>query len=151
MNTEDHQLQIDLLDELPSKIHQAAFNHFQQINDLKNICKLAVDLKCSAVCTGLSNITYARKFIGGCSSTKLITCVGFPFGDTPNCLKIKDAEWALSEGAEEIDLVPNFNYLFDGDLSKFGEEIFSICSMNVPVRLIVNSHYLDDEKLNNGI
>ena len=45
---------------------------------------------------------------------RLIAVIGFPFGTIPAELR-SEAEWAAANGADELDVVPDFSALADGD------------------------------------
>ena len=49
--------------------------------------------------------------LGSPNKTKLIAVIAFPFGFIPNSHKQAEAEWAEEKVAEELDVVPNFFYL----------------------------------------
>ena len=62
-------------------------------------------------------------------------------------LKKAETEWAAEQGAEEVDVVPNFHALQEGKIEIFAEELSEICSVGLPVRAILNINNLSQEKL----
>ena len=93
-------------------------------------------------CTSLSHLSIARESLGSKSTTKLISVIAFPFGFIPTSNKLKEAEYAIEKGAEELDLVPNYFALEEGNLEIFAEEINQISELGIPVRVIIDSDTL---------
>tara|TARA_Y100001968_G_C19385946_1_gene732880 strand:+ start:562 stop:1248 length:687 start_codon:yes stop_codon:yes gene_type:complete len=137
--------------EIAPLIHQAALNPLLDSESLNQICDESVNLNFSGLCTSLIRLPEARRRLGSSSSTKLIATISFPFGDSPHNLKRKEAEWAASQGAEELDLVPNLFALAQGEIDKFAEEIAEICQLGLPVRVILSPIDLPKEKLMQAI
>ena len=142
---------LNQLEDFASLIHQAALHPLLDSDSLNQICDESVHLKFSGICTNLIRIPQARKRIGSNSATKLIATISFPFGDFPNFLKKEQAEWAVSQGAEELDIVPNLFALIKGEIDIFAEEIAELCQIGLPVRVILNSIDLPKEKLRQAI
>ena len=147
----ESQNSLNQLNDLAPLIHQAALNPHLDSESLCQICDQSVDLNFSGLCTNLIRLPQARKRIGSSSSTKLIATISFPFGDLPNSLKRKQAEWAASQGAEELDIVPNLFALAEGEINTFAEEIAELCQLDLPVRVILNAIDLPKEKLKQAI
>ena len=75
-------------------------------------------------------------------NTKLISVIAFPFGFIPISNKLKEAEYAIEKGAEELDLVPNYFALKEGNIELFAEEINQISELGIPVRVIIDANTL---------
>ena len=86
-----------------------------------------------------------RLTVGG--AVKLISVVGFPFGAIPAPIKRAEAEAALEAGADELDVVPDFGALADGDSRGLLEDLAAITDLGRPVRVIVESGRLDTARL----
>tara|TARA_B100000700_G_scaffold327993_1_gene444302 strand:+ start:2193 stop:2867 length:675 start_codon:yes stop_codon:yes gene_type:complete len=136
---------------LPMLIHQAAFNPHQDLNSFNESCDLAKHFSLGGFCTDLSMIPLARKRLGGEGISKLIATIAFPFGSIPLSLKKSQAEWAASQGAEELEVVPNFFLLYQENKNLFAEELASICDIGLPVRAIINSTSISQEVLSTAI
>ncbi|MDX2148120.1 MAG: deoxyribose-phosphate aldolase [Planctomycetota bacterium] len=59
---------------------------------------------------------------------------GFPSGQYPLSVRLKDAELAIADGADEIDMVINRGAWLAGRISEVEDEIFQIASMCVQGR-----------------
>ena len=121
-------------------IYQAVLNpHFDKEMILQ-ICDASKQNGFAGLCTSLSNLTIARERLGSKSTTKLISVIAFPFGFIPTFNKLKEAEYAIEKGAEELDLVPNYFALKEGKVELFAEEINQISELGIPVRVIIDAN-----------
>jgi deoxyribose-phosphate aldolase len=66
-----------------------------------------------------------------------VSVVGFPFGAIPAEIKRAEAEWAAASGAEELDVVPDFGALADGDSRAFCNDLAPIVELGLPVKVIL--------------
>ena len=134
--------------DIASLIHQAVINPHLDKEMLIQICDSAKHNCFGGLCTSLSYIPIARERLGTKGATKLISVIAFPFGFIPNSHKIKEAEFAIEEGVEELDLVPNYFALKEGNIEIFAEEINQISELGIPVRTIIDGNtLLDSNKL----
>jgi deoxyribose-phosphate aldolase len=78
---------------------------------------------------------------------KLVSVVGFPFGAIPADIKRAEAEWAAASGAEELDVVPDFGALADGDSRAFCNDLAPIVELDLPVKVILEVGRLTREAL----
>ena len=134
-------------EELSSFIHQAALDPHLNLESLNEACDASRHFDFSGFVTSLIRISPARKRLGKNQKTKLITVIGFPFGDIPNTMKVSQAEWAAEQGAEELELVPNFLAIYENKIEIFAEEISEVCNIGLPTRVILDAARLPPEKL----
>ena len=132
---------------LASLIHQAVLDPHLDANSLDKICGISKELNFSGICTNLTLLPKVRKRLGKSNPTKLIAVIAFPFGTIPSALKVNEAEWAISQGSEELEVVPNFFALKQNKVDLFAEELSRICELDVPVRSILNMAFLSQEEL----
>tara|TARA_Y100001968_G_scaffold322556_1_gene358817 strand:+ start:9916 stop:10599 length:684 start_codon:yes stop_codon:yes gene_type:complete len=132
--------------ELASFTHQAALNPLISDELLIEICNGSQKFKISRICTNLVRLAKIKELLGSKSYTKLISVIAFPFGSIPQELKISEAQWASNQGADELDIVPNYLALVQGKTNIFAEEIAQICEIGLPVRSILDIN-LPREKL----
>ena len=123
-------------------IYQAVLNPHLDKETLFQIFKGAKQNGFAGLCTSLSNLAIARERLGSKSITKLISVIAFPFGFIPSFNKQKEAEYAIEKGAEELDLVPNYFALKEGNTELFAEEINQICELGIPVTVIIDANTL---------
>jgi len=78
--------------------------------EIKKICEEAVQYGFAAVCIPPSLVTFART-----QAPRIATVIGFPFGYSVRKAKMAEAEQALLDGADELDMVINLVALRAGD------------------------------------
>ena len=123
-------------------IYQAILNpHFNK-ETIVQVCDASKQNGFAGLCTSLANLTIARERLGSKSTTKLISVIAFPFGFIPTSSKRKEAEYAIEKGADELDLVPNYFALKEGNIELFAEEINQISELGIPVRVIIDANIL---------
>ena len=106
------------------------------------VCDASKQNGFAGLCTSLSNLPIARERLGSKSTTKLISVIAFPFGFIPTSNKLKEAEYAIDKGAEELDFVPNYFALEEENIELFAEEISQISECGIPVRVILDANTL---------
>ena len=134
----------DANDNISNVIYQAVLSpHFDKAK-IVEVCDASKQNGFAGLCTSLANLTIARERLGNKSNTKLISVIAFPFGFIPAFNKQKEAEYAIENGAEELDLVPNYFALIEDNIEQFAEEINQISELGIPVRVIIDSNILFD-------
>ena len=120
-------------------IHQAVLNPHLEKERLLQVCDASKQNGFGGFCVSLSHLSIARARLGAKNTTKLISVIAFPFGFIPTYNKLKEAEYAIGEGVEELDFVPNYFALKEGNIDLFAEEINQLCELGIPVRVILDS------------
>lgn len=96
--------------------------------DIIILCERAAELNMAAVCINPSRVSLAKQILSG-SQVGLCTVIGFPLGATPAPNKLREAQQALSEGADELDMVINIGAVKDQDYRAVADEIKSMLLM----------------------
>ena len=99
---------------LPSYIDHTLLKPTASTAEIKKLCLEAIDLGFYGVCVNGSNTLFARYLLRG-SPVKLVTVVGFPLGAMSTDAKSYEAEDAISNGADEIDMVMHLGAFKNGD------------------------------------
>ena len=123
-------------------IYQAVLNPHLDKESFIQVCNGSKQNGFAALCTSLSYLSIARERLGSKSNTKLISVIAFPFGCIPTANKLKEAEYAIEKGAEELDFVPNYFALEEGNIELFAEEINQLSELGIPIRVIIDAHTL---------
>jgi len=126
------------LPELAPLINHALLSPHVNEEEILQACDISMHFGFTGLCINLTSIPIARKGLGATRKTKLIAVIAFPFGAIPSSMKKAQAEWAASRGAEELEVVPNFSALKTGNSEIFSEELAEICSLGLPVRVIID-------------
>jgi deoxyribose-phosphate aldolase len=101
----------------------------------------------AGVCVASRWVGVARERLPLGDRLQLISVVGFPFGAVPSAIKRAEAEAAAAAGADELDVVPDFGALADGDSSRVLDDLAAITELGLPVKVIVEAGRLDPQAL----
>jgi len=85
-------------------------NDQASVDQIKEYCDIAKQYKFASVCVKPDNILYAKSFLED-SNVKVCTVISFPKGTDSTIEKIKECTKALSDGADEVDVVMNYTKL----------------------------------------
>ncbi|KPK68244.1 deoxyribose-phosphate aldolase [candidate division TA06 bacterium SM23_40] len=117
-------------------------------SDVERVCDEAIQWGFAAVCVNPWYVKLAKRELAG-SSTKVCTVAGFPLGATLSAVKAHEAELAVSEGAQEIDMVMNLGALKSGLSDVVSDDIRAVVVSAGPsaiVKVIIEACYLTDEE-----
>ena len=78
--------------------------------DIIDLCNEAKRFQFYSVCVNSSYIPLAKQLLSK-SSVKICSVVGFPLGATSTASKVFEAQKAVHDGADEIDMVINIGFL----------------------------------------
>lgn len=82
---------------------------------------------CAAVCVYPNMVRYARKFLGDNSPVHVASvATGFPSGQYPLRTKLDETRRAVSDGADEIDMVIDRHAFLAGDHARVFDEIAAV-------------------------
>ncbi len=138
--------------DLASLIEHAQLDPHQGRQAVERCCDEARHFGFAGVCVASRWVDVARQRIprhgrGGGDGPQLVSVIGFPFGAMPAAVKRLEAEAAVEAGADELDVVPDFGALTDGDSSAVLADLAPICELGAPVKVIVEVGRLDPEAL----
>ena len=137
------------LPDLAPLIDHALLDPHQGVEAVLRCCDEARHFGFAGVCLASRWLPEARERLGpsGGRGPKLVSVVGFPFGAIPADIKRAEAEWAAASGAEELDVVPDFGALADGDSRAFCNDLAPIVELGLPVKVILEVGRLTREAL----
>lgn len=112
-----------------------------------NLCKEAQEAELFAVCVNPCYVELAKETLKN-SFVKVVTVVGFPLGATFSRIKALEAELAIKDGADEIDMVMNIGALKSGAYHAVIEDIKKVVEAadKHPVKVIIETCLLTDEE-----
>lgn len=118
--------------------------------EIEQICKEAVEYKFASVCVNPGYVSLAKEKVKD-SSVKVCATIGFPLGATTTKSKVCEAEEAISNGAQEVDMVINIGRLKSRDYDYVKNDIREVVraahSENALAKVIIETCLLtDDEK-----
>jgi deoxyribose-phosphate aldolase len=110
-------------------------------------CELARRYHVASACVKPCDVVLARELLAG-SDVKVSTVIGFPHGSSTAAIKRLEAEQALAEGAEELDMVLNIGRLRSGAADEVRTEIAVVVDLAAGqggiVKVILENAYLDE-------
>ncbi|HEU4471393.1 MAG TPA: deoxyribose-phosphate aldolase [Flavisolibacter sp.] len=118
--------------------------------DIEKTCDEALTYGFAAVCLPPYYVKDARQMIGG-SAIKLATVIGFPFGYSHFKVKEAEASQAISDGADELDMVMNLAAFKSNDLAWLESEAEQLSTLTsthgVKLKIIIESGLLTPEEI----
>src|SRR5580698_2979782 len=79
-------------------------------SEVLQVCAEALKYEFASVCVNPFWVPLVAKELRG-SPVKVCTVVGFPLGATSTLAKANETNWAIGNGADEIDMVMNIGAL----------------------------------------
>ncbi|MFO8239287.1 MAG: deoxyribose-phosphate aldolase [Prochlorococcaceae cyanobacterium] len=138
--------------DLAPLIDHALLDPHQGRDAIARCCDEARHFGFAGVCLASRWVALARERLprpgeGRGPSPQLVSVVGFPFGAIPPAVKLAEAEAAAAAGADELDVVPDFGALADGDSNAVLEDLAAICNLGLPVKVILEAERLPPASL----
>ncbi len=115
---------------------------------IKAICDDGMKYHTASVCIPASYVKTAYDYTEG--KLNICTVIGFPLGYDTTAAKCFEAADAISNGANEIDMVINLGWLKDGMYDKIEAEIAAVkkaCGEHILKVIIETCLLTDDEKI----
>jgi deoxyribose-phosphate aldolase len=116
--------------------------------DLEAGCRLALTYDVASVCILPYYLKRCAAILRG-STVKASTTIGFPHGGHTAAIKRAEAERALADGCEELDLVVNISQVLSGEWNAVGDDIRPVIeaahAAGQKVKVIFENCYLQDE------
>ncbi len=114
-------------------------------DDIKRLCNEAKQYGFYSVCVNSFFVSFAKEQLKD-SSIRIASVVGFPLGAVDIAAKTFEAERAIRNGADEIDMVINIGALKSKDYKTVEEDIRSVVRAVSPhiVKVIIETCLLSD-------
>jgi deoxyribose-phosphate aldolase len=119
------------------------------LSEIKQLCEEAIQNDFASVCVNPSYVVTCFNLIKS-SNVKVCTVIGFPLGATTTQIKFLEAEEAIKNGAEELDMVINVGKLKDSDYDFIFNDLKSIADLSkrhlCTSKVILETCLLTDEE-----
>ena len=119
------------------------------ISEITQLCEEAIQYNFASVCINPSYVDTCFNLIKS-SNVKVCTVIGFPLGAATTQTKFLEAEEAIKNGAEELDMVINVGKLKDRDYDFVFNDIKSIAGLSkrhlCTSKVILETCLLTDEE-----
>lgn len=133
--------------QLAAHIDQTVLRPDARREDIERACQVARELGCAGVCINPIHVALASRLLEG-SSVKVVAVIGFPFGATFTAVKTLEAELAVRDGADELDMVLAIGKLKDGELDFVETDVAAIvrAAAGRPVKVVLECGLLSDDQ-----
>ena len=114
--------------------------------DIKGVCDDGMKYRTASVCIPASYVKQAREYVG--DKLAVCTVIGFPNGYSTTAAKCFEAEDAVKNGADEIDMVINIGWVKDRRWDDLLSEIRAVkaaCGGKL-LKVIIETCLLTDEE-----
>ena len=119
-------------------------------DDIRMLCQEAMDYEMAAVCIHPFRLALASQMLKG-SRVKACTVIGFPLGAEKMKTKLYSARTALTDGADELDMVINIGMVKDKKFTEIEREIKNILELKNEyeflLKVIVETALLEEFEL----
>jgi deoxyribose-phosphate aldolase len=112
---------------------------------LERLCAQAIRWRLGGVCVAPTRVAWCRRRLAGCN-VRVVTVVGFPSGAHLSAVKALEAQLAVAEGADELDMVVDIAALKEGDQRRVARDLATVVASAAgrPVKAILETALLDD-------
>lgn len=134
------------INEILSKCDHTLLTQTATWNEIKEICDDGIKYHTASVCIPASYVKQAKEYVG--KELAICTVIGFPNGYSTTAVKCFEAEDAVKNGADEIDMVINIGWLKDKKYDLILNEIREIktsCNGKI-LKVIIETCFLTDEE-----
>ncbi|CCX10826.1 deoxyribose-phosphate aldolase [Pyronema domesticum] len=114
---------------------------------VKALCAEAKAHSFASACINPAHVSLARHELLN-TPVRVCAVIGFPLGANSSLTKAFETRTAVSEGADEVDMVINVGYLKEKLYSKIYEDVVSVvmAAQGRTVKVIIETHLLTDEE-----
>ncbi len=132
--------------EILSKVDHTVLGVDATKEDIISLCNDAKKYKVASVCIAPSFVKFAADYLKG--EIPVCTVIGFPNGYNTKEVKCFEAENAVKNGADEIDMVINIGKLKDKQYDEILDEINAVKSAccGKTLKVIIETCLLTDEE-----
>ena len=134
--------------EILSRVEHTQLSPTATWEQIKAVCDEGKQFNTATVCIPPRYVKRASDYVG--NSIKICTVIGFPNGYTTPEVKVFEAEDAIRNGADEIDMVINQGLAKEGDWEGLLEEIKAVkasCKGRILKVIVEACNFSQEEKL----
>lgn len=133
--------------EFHSRIESTLLRPTATTSEVRELCREAMELGFFGVCVNPWFVTMAHHELRG-SSVKCVTVIGFPLGANASRIKAIEAQEAISDGADELDMVLALGLLKEKRFSEVEQDIAGVVAASGarPVKVIIETALLTESE-----
>ena len=134
------------LSEILSRCDHTLLSVTATSEEIRTLCDEAIEYGCASVCIPACHVRGAKAYVG--DQMKICTVIGFPNGYSTTESKAFEAEDAVNNGADEIDMVANICMAKDGHWDGVLEDIVAVrrATEGKILKVIIECCLLTDEE-----
>lgn len=128
------------------KVDHTKLQAFCTWEEIQALCEEAIEYDTASVCIPPAYVERVHKTYG--EKINICTVIGFPLGYQVTEAKIAEAEAAIAQGCNEVDMVINVTDVKNGLFDKVEEEIRQVkkaCGDHI-LKVIIETCYLTEEE-----
>ena len=133
--------------QIAKMIDHSLLNPTLTVEELERGLQVALDYDVASVCIMPYYLKRCAELLAG-STVRASTTIGFPHGGHTTAVKVAEAQRALADGGEELDMVVNISRVLSGDWDAVREDIRAVIDVThaagQKVKVIFENCYLDD-------
>ncbi|WP_445957257.1 deoxyribose-phosphate aldolase [Yeosuana sp.] len=116
--------------------------------EIIQLCDEAKTFKFFSICVNSCYVSLAKEHLRN-SDVKICSVIGFPLGAMSTKAKVSEAKVALSDGADEIDMVMNIGFLKSKDYENVLKDVEAVKNImpNNILKVILETCYLEDTEI----
>ncbi len=117
-------------------------------DDIIRLCEEAANSKFFSVCVQPCNVILAKNSLED-TDVKVCTVVGYPLGANTTHIKVAETIQAISDGADEIDVVVNIGWIKEKNFKYIEDEIKQIveAAQERIVKVIIETSLLNRDEM----
>ena len=134
--------------ELNNYIEHTLLKQDAKKEDFIKLFDEAIENKFLGVCVNPNYVKFAKDYLKN-SDVKVVTVIGFPLGATTTSSKAFEANEAVQNGADEIDMVINVTSLKDKFYTFTIKDITDVKNAcgNIPLKVIIETDLLSKDEI----
>ncbi len=116
--------------------------------DILKLCNEAYKYNFKSVCVNPSRVSLAKELLHG-TDILICTVIGFPLGANASDVKAYETVRAISDGADEVDMVINIGLAKEHNYEGVYQDILAVVNAagGTLVKVILETCYLTDEEI----
>lgn len=134
-------------EDIAKMIDHSLLNPTMDQQALEDGIQIGLDYNVASVCIMPYYLARTAELLEG-STVKASTTIGFPHGGHTTAIKVAEAERALKDGGQELDMVVNISKVLSEDWDYVQDEIKAIVDLThdagQKVKVIFENSYLED-------
>lgn len=135
--------------QIAKMIDHSLLNPTLTVEQLEAGCKLALQYDVASVCIMPYYLKRCAEMLEG-GTVAASTTIGFPHGGHTTAVKVAEAQRAIEDGGQELDMVVNISKVLSGDWGYVQDDIGAVIDVTHAagrkVKVIFENCYLNDEQ-----